>query len=160
MKPRHNQSVTLLELLIAIVLLSVVVLGFVSIDTFSRYHILTSDRRAKVQNEVSFVLGHMTKNISKGIGDANQPAATISSIGTDPAVLVWIDANQNAKRDAAPQDYQIAYSFNDATHQIRYYANYTVSPAAYEVLSQKITGFSVSVAYNYVRVEITGCWNP
>jgi len=60
---------TLIELLISIVLLSLIVLGFASINVFSRYHVITSDRRAKLQNEVSYCMEHMTRNISMAFGN-------------------------------------------------------------------------------------------
>lgn len=73
MKPRHKKSVTLLELLIAISLLGILLLAFTSIDLFSRYHVLTADRRAQVQNEASSVIEHMTKNVLQGVGNIIQP---------------------------------------------------------------------------------------
>ena len=71
MRPNSNQkrAVTLIELLIAIALLSMVVIGFSSIDMFSRYHVLTSTRRAKVQNEVSLLIESVTKKVSRAIGN-------------------------------------------------------------------------------------------
>lgn len=58
------KSVTLLELIIAIALLSVIVLGLTSIDFFSRHHVVDADRRAKLQNQLYFVLEHMNRTIT------------------------------------------------------------------------------------------------
>jgi len=69
-----HKSVTLVELIIAIVLLSVMVIGFSSIETFSRYHVLSADRRVKLQNNVSYALDHMTKHIAQAIGNFYDPA--------------------------------------------------------------------------------------
>jgi len=66
-------GVTLLELIIAISLLGVVALAFTSIQSFSQYHAIGSDRRAKVQNELSFILGDMAKNVQRASGDYNNP---------------------------------------------------------------------------------------
>jgi len=48
MKHYLKKSITILELLVALSLLTVMVLGFSSMDMFGRYHVLTSDKRAQV----------------------------------------------------------------------------------------------------------------
>lgn len=68
-KKRYT-ALTLLELIIAIILLGVIVIGFSSIELFSRYQVLSADRRTQVQNEVALVLEHMSKNVMQGVGDA------------------------------------------------------------------------------------------
>jgi len=60
---RLNRAVTLMELIIAIILMSLIILSLTSIYLFSRFHVFTSDRLTKAQNEASLVLEHMTKNI-------------------------------------------------------------------------------------------------
>jgi prepilin-type N-terminal cleavage/methylation domain-containing protein len=80
MKPNLKKAVTLLELLIAIVLLSVVTIGISSIDIFSRSHVLSSQRRTTLQNEASFVLGHMTKEITRAIGNTRIDPAVVLNI--------------------------------------------------------------------------------
>ena len=69
----RRTGITLLELIIAISLLGVLALAFTSIQSFSQYHAIGSDRRAKVQNELSFVLEHIAKNIQRASGDYNNP---------------------------------------------------------------------------------------
>lgn len=71
MNLRSKKSVTLLELLIAITLMGLVILAFSSIDLFSRYHVITADRRAKLQNEASLVVDHITKTVMQASGDIN-----------------------------------------------------------------------------------------
>ena len=160
MKLHLNKSLTLVELLIAVCIFSLIVVGFSNIDTFSRYHVLSSDRRIKLQNDAAYVLEHMAKNISKAIGDANQAAVdTSSGISGDTAIKVWIDSNSNGKRDGS--DIQIAYRYRGATdYQIWYYSDYVGSPGSYEVISRKISSFSGSLSDNYVLVEVGTCWNP
>lgn len=70
---RGSCGITLIELLVAIILLSVVALAVGNIDLFSRHHLLSSDRRLKLQNELSFTLEHISKNVYQGVGDANNP---------------------------------------------------------------------------------------
>jgi Tfp pilus assembly protein PilE len=67
----HTRGITLLELLIASILMVIVTLALVSIDTFSRHHMKTSDRRSRLQNEITFVLENMQKYVSRGVGKVN-----------------------------------------------------------------------------------------
>lgn len=123
---------TLMELMIAVILLSLIALGFSSIAMFSHMQMITTDRRAKAQNEATFVLEHMNKEIPRAIGNiatdgANRVIDT-RQIGGDNAVSVFIDmpdtsvgaaANTpNGRRDA--NDRWIAYRFNELTHSIWY----------------------------------------
>ena len=86
---KRNSAITLLELIIAISLLGVVALGFTSIQNFARYHAIGSERRAKVQNELSFVLQHISKNIQRATGDGNNPPIAALANG----FRVRVDAN-------------------------------------------------------------------
>jgi len=175
--PRFNKSLTLIEMLLAMALISVVVLGFFAIDLFSRNHLLGTDRQARLQNEISHLLGHMTKNIigtdSRGgaIGDINQSPVEIGAIDADNALLVLVDWNNNGYRDAG--DKQIAYRYRgDPDYQMWFYPDYTYSPAFYEVITQKKirpdfstntskpTHINYSPADNYLDVQITVCWDP
>lgn len=71
-----KRSVTLIELLVAITLIGLLILGIFSLEIYARFHLLTFDRRAKLQNEVSLALEHMSKYISQGVGNQAQiPAA-------------------------------------------------------------------------------------
>ncbi|MFA4934026.1 MAG: type II secretion system protein [Candidatus Omnitrophota bacterium] len=66
---KNNRSVSLVELLISVAVVSIMILSFYSIDTFSRNQVLNSDRRAKVQNELSYALEHMGKYVQQGVGN-------------------------------------------------------------------------------------------
>lgn len=161
---QHNKSVTLLELLIAIALLSVIAIGFSSIDLFSRYHVISSDRRAKLQNEISYVLEHMTKEISKAVGDVSH-RPIVPSPSSD-IIIAWIDVNQNGRQDPYPTDHCVMYWYQDnPTYQILYYPN-TGSSSAYEIIARKINSCSFQHAWtaaqrnNYVDITIAACWDP
>jgi Tfp pilus assembly protein PilV len=172
-----KRSVTLLELLIAIALISLIVIGFSGIELFSRYHLLTSDRRIKTQNEVSFVLEHMSKQISRAIGNERvNNASNVTRnilIGGDAALWAYIDASGDGQRDAA--DNWIAYIFNNASHELRYCEECNAAAPnqcnscnpSWETISRHITNLTVSIpraggflSDNYVDVEIRACYNP
>lgn len=69
MKPRFIKSATLVELLVCIIVLAVFVLILNIVDLFSHTHVVTSDRRAKIQNDISYVMEHHLKELSKAIGN-------------------------------------------------------------------------------------------
>jgi len=66
-------GLTMVELLISMALVSMIMLGFYSFDSFSRYHVINTDRRAKVQNDLSYAIEYMSKNVQQSIGDFNNP---------------------------------------------------------------------------------------
>jgi Tfp pilus assembly protein PilW len=75
---KRLSGVTLIELIVAVILLSVIILAVMSIDTFGRYHLIGSDRRSRLQNKVAYALEHMQKNIALATGNFSLP--TIQSI--------------------------------------------------------------------------------
>jgi len=70
---KRIRGLSLIELLVSMILMSLVLLGFFSIDLFSRHHVVSSDRRAKVQNEIVRSLEYMSKYVQQSIGDFNNP---------------------------------------------------------------------------------------
>lgn len=165
MNPRQNNSLTLLELIIAMVLLSLVVLSFSSMDIFSRFEVLSSDRRAKLHNEVSYVLEHMTKEIGKAIGSAGISGQEPVFIIGGTFIQMRIDTNGNGKLDAYPDDRIIAYRWTNSTYKVEYCSDYigTCAGPGYQTLSQKISNFTASpnpIINNYVDVSLTACYEP
>jgi prepilin-type N-terminal cleavage/methylation domain-containing protein len=138
-----NRAVTLMELLVALIVTSILVLYFFAIEKIGRQDLITADRRAKVQNDVSYVLDHMTTNITGrmklaadnetyqirggAIGNtqlSSQYPIDTSQINGDNAIKVRIDSNNNGQRDS--NDIQIAYRYSPASnYQIWHYPNYT-----------------------------------
>lgn len=156
---KQEYSVTLIELLIAITLLSVIILGFSSIDLFSRFHLRTAQRRSDIQNEISYVLEHMAKEIARAIGDANQLPVTIETAGgPNPAwmrIRAWIDSNRNGIRDT--NDIETAYQWNRGGSQFRYWPDYA---GPNQVISNRVVDFNINQRDNYVEVNISACWDP
>jgi type II secretory pathway pseudopilin PulG len=159
MNLRLNKSITLLELIIAMVILGFVVAGLYSIEIFSRAQLTAVDRRSRLQAEASYLLEHMAKNINQAIGDFNNAAVSNTTLDGDQAVTIWIDLNQNGKRDPAPLDRQIGYSYRGTPDfQARYY--FDATPGLYEVISQRIFNLTWSATDNFLFVNATACWNP
>ncbi|MDD5690964.1 MAG: hypothetical protein PHC37_04640 [Candidatus Omnitrophica bacterium] len=72
--PNRESGINLIELIVAIVLMSLVLLGFFSIELFSRHHVISTDRRAKVQNEISYAIEHMGKYVQRANGNLTRRA--------------------------------------------------------------------------------------
>lgn len=174
-----RKSITLIELLIAMILLVVIVLGVTSINVFSRYHVVSSDRRAKLQNDVARCLEHMTKYLSAAIGNETSVADTAVYIRSNPAstiLSVLADTNGNGLSEDGGGDFWIRYEFDPSTHRLSYCnqcQNQVCSGASCsgteDVLATNITAFSASKSGtpannfskgNYVNVSLTACWDP
>jgi type II secretory pathway pseudopilin PulG len=156
-------SVTLIELLIAIVILSAIVIGFYGIESFGRSQTQSADRRAQLQNELSYTLAHMTKQISRAIGNESLYGVNTVINKTDVGVVttllqVYIDDLVLGKKGIKDTtgDHWIAYEFSN--NQISYYGNY---PGTSEVVSSHIYSFWASLlTENYIDVIIVAHWNP
>lgn len=168
-----------MELLIAVSISAVIIISISNIDTFSRFQVASSDRRARLQNDASYVLEHMAKYLTGtaaqggAIGNVISPAVSYTPIGGDNAITIQIDDNENGKWDGEPTDKHIAYRYNAATYRISYYPPYTGFPPGVTptVLTSTVRGnFSSDIAQptycyyipanNYIEVQIGACWSP
>jgi len=138
-----------MELLVALIVVSMIILYFFAIEKIGRQDLLNADHRTKVQNNVSYVLDHMTTNIKGRMGRGGAignmcispyPVDTTSGIsGCNNAIKIYIDSNNNGKLDPGTgpnDDKQIAYCYSPTpNYQIWYYSNYTDYPSTYEVIT-------------------------
>ena len=167
----NRRAVTLLELILAIVLMSLIVLGFTSINTFSRQNVIMAGNRAKLQNSITFVLEHMGRNIARAIGDVNNPPVSfpVTDNCTDSAIRIRIDSDNDGMLNTST-DKLIDYSYNITNKELRYYSNYTncsnCSVSCYEVIANKITSnlnttyVTYSNTSNYITIDLSGRWDP
>jgi Tfp pilus assembly protein PilV len=100
-KNLKQNSVTLLELAISMVILSVVILTISQLDIFSHTNVISAQRQMRVANEASLALEHIAMHLNPAIGDAANHAADNTPIGGDVALRFWIDdpTNPNFQRD-------------------------------------------------------------
>ena len=140
-------AVTLLELLIAIGLFSLIVVGLSSIGTFSRHHVMSSERRVKLQNELSYALEHMSKNIQRATGDATRPALSVLAPGD--LLSVRVDPNPSNPTVDISNDIIVTYShsFQTIDGKVQGILSYTDpnDPSTPVVLSRHIVGFPFSI---------------
>lgn len=154
MRREPASGITLLELLIAISLLSLIVIGFSGLELFGRYQVVGSDKRTRVQNEAAHVVEHMAKNLANAVGNRNNFPVTVLTDG----LRVRIDSNLNGAADAG--DLEIAYQLVPENKNImRYYSNYS---SVSEDISRKISAanWTWAVTNNWIGVEVTACDDP
>ena len=179
------KAVTLVELLIAITLLSVVSLGFLSIEVFSRNQVESAQRRSKIQNEASLVLDHINKNVFMAFGNTeinpvsqagDDEVVDIVLCGTDPSsdayvgMAVYVEDTDGDGRPTSGVDRRVGYVFKRSVHTLKYIdhypggCSYSVSG---EILSKRITGFTpvytsdaAGTYHNYIDLQISACWDP
>jgi len=162
----NNKGMTLIELLIAVCIFGLIIAGISSIDTFCRYHVVSSDKRVKLQNDVSFILEHMAKEIGKAIGDANNLPVVIEDSNRRVKIYVDLASDGSSTGDGRMDtegDRWIAYQYSDSpNYEIRYYYDYNGHPNDYEVLSKKISSFSPAYTSgsDYVGIQLFACWDP
>lgn len=102
---RLRRGLTLMELVVAIVLMSVVILAIGNIDVFSHFHFIASRRRMDVQNGLSLALDHIHKYVARASGDQTNPA--LAALGDGFSVRV--DLNQPVTPSDFSDDSIISY---------------------------------------------------
>jgi len=164
----QNKSLTLIELILAITLVGVIILGINSINIFSHYQVISSDRRAKLQNDLSYCLDHITKEGLRAIGNEKVFGLNSAVNVSGSRLSFFIDGNKNGRIDGvntSTGDYWIRYSL--ASNQLSYCSTCTTATSCSNcsVLSNKITAFTPFKSANfssgtYIDVAITGRWDP
>jgi hypothetical protein len=178
-----KKSITLMELLVALAVATVIILYFFAIEKIARQDLFNIDRRNKVQNEVSYVMQHLSKNLPKTIGSravsGQDPiSATFIIPPRDVSLVFFVDLADDCVSAGDGQwntqcDRWSAYRYRCGSvspkaerYQLWYYASCqgtnctgvgTIGP---EVIATRITAFNCSITDNYVDVEVTGCWDP
>lgn len=174
-----KHSITLVELLVAVSLLGLLIVGISSLDTYARLHLVTSDRSAQVQNEISYVLEHMAKQISKAIGNRAIPGedpVDLADITGDNAIKVYIDLDAGGILPGdglrgTGGDRWIAYRSHLNTggpvtrYQVWYCSecgssNCNSCSSGWETIARKVNSFDRSAADNTVYIDIASCFEP
>jgi hypothetical protein len=184
--PLKEKSLTLLELIIATLLTVILVLGVSSVNLFTQFHVVTADKRAQLQNEVAYILEHMTKQLARTIGnqaiDGLDKVVRIDYTQPDAASLIQVYIDQqpdgireDPKVDPAPEeDHWLSYRFFGKTDPsspgwLSYCSrckdgncNFNECLETVQVLSKKITVFTprYDPNTNYVEVTLSACWDP
>ena len=84
----NRKGLTLLELLIAVVLMSVIFMGVSSLYLASRKLYVASSDKVIIGYELQYAAQHIYKYAMRGIGDKGAPAFTISAANTQLDITV------------------------------------------------------------------------
>lgn len=153
-------GMTILELIIALVVTSFVVLGFTSFSFFSRSQVLSADKRLKITNDVFYVLEHMQKHIIQGISNLSDQG--VDMLGSPARIRIrWY---KNGLSGPLPDRY-LAYYYSPpgGTYSIKFFADYPATgwnSSGGEVLSTRITSLELYWVDDYIQIGITGCYDP
>lgn len=75
-----KKAVTLIELILAIALMGVVILGVTSFDLGSRRFLQASERKTQALNEVTLLMDRISKDALLAVGSRNAPAAASNGL--------------------------------------------------------------------------------
>lgn len=163
LKKSRILSLTLIELLISVTLLSAIILAISNIDLFGRFHTISAERRVKLQNEISSTLDHMSKNIMQGIGGVSNPALELITGG----FRVRVDWNNPSTPQNLSDDTWVEYTLSGNTLSCNL-NNETISTHIVPGVvigtmpSNPTSGFYINLTDNNTVVEVglVARWQP
>lgn len=160
-----HRGITLVELMIVLILLSVLALGFSSIYIFAHQNLVVAVRRARLQNEMSYFIEHISKNVlgtrTRGgaVGTASLAVRTVSVVG-GYYLYIRVDSNQDGALTAS--DAEISYYADFApTYQVLF-SDPDLGINNEVICPNHITFFFVSryPNRNYFDVILQSRWSP
>lgn len=166
--PKKVCALSLIELLISMILMALILLGFFSIDLFSRHHVVSSDRRAKVQNEISYAIEYMSKYVQMSTGGGNYPPIKrYPATGVQTGFQVNVDLNNTQTAGDFTDDTWVTFYLEGAALKTSAEAN----PLSDEIVGVfdasampefPDKGFYVNITDQGTAVEIglVGRYNP
>jgi len=163
-----KRGTTMLELVIAMVIIGMVIFGFYSIQQFSDYQVVSANRKSQLQNEASLVLEHMAKYLSNVTSTPGSDAIVFSNSTTFSALRAYADANGNGMLDT-DADSWLEHNVSSAGI-LRFCSNLTTTGVACQagkdmILTKKMRGnlhtdFAFNNTTNFLDANVTLCWMP
>lgn len=155
-----KRSVTLVELILASILLSVVILSAVSIDMTARYFFRSSDQKVQVLNDVGFLTEHVKSTVSCAHGWYSDHGYDLAAIQPSSWLRIRLDGG-------TPSDFTddtwVQYRFDSATNEISYCSDWNGGcTVAEKTLSNRIMdmGFSLASSDTGVLLDIGARFDP
>ena len=152
---KNRKGVTLLELLIAVVLMSVMFMAVSSLYLASRRLFVASSDKVIIGYELQYAAQHIYKYAMRGMGDKGAPAFVISAANTQ------LDINVHNNDLASPPSLQpltaatygnvtnCRYYYNSATKSLMFDKGTPMNPSDDESLIPKVT----VTAVNFTQVS-------
>ena len=146
MRPAYKRrGLTLVELVLALLLLSVVILTGVSMELGMRRIFSSADTEAQLLQEAAPIMALVGKVVNRGIGEnISYPLAITGSTSTLANFNICIESNNDSKATAADTWVDFRFINNSAgiKHQLRYYPSN--ASASYQLLSQRVVFFNIT----------------
>ncbi len=86
---KRKKALTLIELLLAVILIGMLVVSFVGIQRFAFHHAIASSRRADLQNEAFYVIEHLTKSLGTASGYLGCPAVRVQTTASHYMLRIY-----------------------------------------------------------------------
>ncbi len=150
-----NSGVTLVELLLAVLLVTLLAMAAVASELAGERILRLTRNRSEVQNEAQAVIEHMAARLL--------PANLVQSVALSNYVVrarVDYDTSWNPLTDSADDttdDTYVWYGRNAATNRVEFAHTGSAlpAPASQDVVGVNITAFAATVSNNEVQVDIT-----
>ena len=108
-----KKAITLVELLISVTLMGIIVLGAIAFHLAGERFLVSSETKARVLNDLSFVLQHLQKNILLATGSADNPGINVDAAGINLSLEQIVDNDPNVTRT-------VDYQFDTVGNTIRF----------------------------------------
>ena len=136
--PKNIKSITLVELMISIVIMSIMFLSFFMLENFSLNQVMGADRKSKVHNDLAYCLEHMSKSVQQAKG-------AIELLSPGPGFKVQVDGAD------------VSYSLSTPNLDVSCSGGSCVS----ERLSTRITEFTCTLeGANIIEIKLVGLYDP
>ncbi|MBP7216332.1 MAG: hypothetical protein KBA46_03500 [Candidatus Omnitrophica bacterium] len=156
-----KKAMTMLELIVALSLTALVMVGLFHMDVFARFRLMSSERRTVVQNEASLILEHMTRNCMAAIGNEIMHGSESVIDRIPGGVRVYVDAGDGQWGTAG--DHWIQYELRG--NNLIYCSNVPCAANNQQTLSSRVFAFDATnppnpLQSNFLTVGVETRFNP
>lgn len=141
-----TRGMTMIELVMAIVLLNIVILTGISIEMGMRRIFTSTDIEAQLLGEAGPILSLLSRAVIPAIGDGRSGFEAYRAVtsGTDSLLYVYADAGTLGVRDSG--DREILFNLSSTNvGQPRFYYSANTSTGISEMLSSHVALFNVNL---------------
>jgi prepilin-type N-terminal cleavage/methylation domain-containing protein len=151
-RSRDKKGMTLMEVLLSVVLMSVVFLAFTALYTSSQRFYLAANNQVIIRYELQYAVQHIYKNVIRAIGDEASPPINIPSSDT-----LNIRINNNDPLSSSNYSSIVTYTYSRLGDNLWF--NDGVNPAEPLVPKIDISDVSFSLDGDLLVLSLTGVYN-
>ena len=151
-RSRKKKGVTLMEVLLAAALMSVVFLAFTALYTSSQRLYLAANNQVIIRYELQYAVQHIYRNVMRGIGDKVSPPIDIPSADT-----LNIRINDNDPLNGTNYPSVVTYTYSKSGDDLWF--NNGVDPLQSLVSKIDISDVTFSLDGDLLVLSLTGVYN-